>query len=409
MSKTGKINFSKNILMLLQSDYPPDIRITKEAKTLLNHGYNVTLLCNNNKQLPVEENVEGTQVIRLSGLSFIPFKISKLVRLPLFFSPLWFGKAAALIKKRKIDYLHVHDLPLAPLAIILGRRFKIPVIYDMHENYPAAMEEWKSKGGSFQSIIKNPKIAGILNNYSLKRANKVIVVVKEQRDNLIRKGLSPEKIHIVGNTVDKDKLLDIAIDDYILGKYEKNFIILYIGSFSTERGLETAIEAMKILRVHLPKSKLLLVGDGKNKNNLKAFVSSCSVDDFVEFVGWVDFSKVPSYLHASHICIIPQPSNPANDTTLPHKLFQYMLLAKPVLTSDAEPLKRIVTETKCGEVFRSHDPQDFAHAVRVIYSSQIQYGKNGREAVLKKYNWQQTSKELLNTYSLLQNNRKDAL
>ncbi len=37
-----------------------------------------------------------------------------------------------------------------------------------------------------------------------------------------------------------------------------------------------------------------------------------------------------------------------------------MSQSKPVLVSDAEPLKRIVTETRCGRIFRSNDPASFA-------------------------------------------------
>ncbi len=393
--------------MILQSDYPPDIRLTKEIKALTSAGYVVHLLCNNNKNLAETEDVDGAYVHRLPRFSALSFRMAKLLRLPLFFSPLWRSKASALIRRLRVDFIHVHDLPLAPMAIMLGKKFNRPVVYDMHENYPAAMEEWKKKGGFWQGMVKNPKVAHILNNYVLKRAGKVITVVEEQRDNLVRQGVPPAKIHIVGNTVDVDAFTEMDIDESIVQKYKNNFLILYIGSFSTERGLETAIRAMTFLKKDIPEARLLLVGDGKNTPDLKNLASSLNLQENVEFVGWVDFEKVPSYMEASNVNIIPQPSNPANDTTLPHKLFQYMLIGKPVLTSDAKPLKRIVEETQSGLAFKSEDPKDFARAVLQIYRSKTDFKQNGKKAVLQKYNWQTTSRELIKLYSSLGTQRKE--
>ncbi|MDZ7345428.1 MAG: glycosyltransferase WbuB, partial [candidate division KSB1 bacterium] len=91
--------------------------------------------------------------------------------------------------------------------------------------------------------------------------------------------------------------------------------------------------------------------------------------------------------------------NSANDSTIPHKLFQYMLLEKPVLVSDAAPLKRIVEECKCGKVFRSDDPKHFSDMIQTLYESSESYGANGKRWVEKKYNWENTSKNLITLYS----------
>jgi glycosyltransferase involved in cell wall biosynthesis len=116
-------------------------------------------------------------------------------------------------------------------------------------------------------------------------------------------------------------------------------MILYLGSFSSDRGLETAIQAMKWIGDEIPNAHLLLVGSGKNMPELQVLTREEGLQNRVSFVGWIPFVQVASYMAASKICIIPQPSNAANDTTLPHKLFQYMLIEKPVLTSNANAEK----------------------------------------------------------------------
>jgi len=384
--------------MLLQSDYPPDIRLTKEIRALVGADHQLFLLCNNSRKMPALEVVDGAQVIRLPSFSYLPAGWSKFLRLPLFLSPLWLWYALKCIIRHNIDILHVHDLPLAPLVVLVGRLLHMPVIYDMHENYPAAMANWASQQKGIQRLIKSPVVANLLNRLVLKLAARIIVVVEEQRDNLIREGIPSNKISIVGNTVDVDEFLHLPIDKEIFDRYQSLYMILYLGSFSSDRGLETAIRAMKLIRNDVPNAHLLLVGNGKNMPDLQTLTKKESLENQVGFVGWVPFVKVASYMAASKICIIPQPSNAANDTTLPHKLFQYMLIEKPVLTSDAAPLKRIVTECRCGEVFHSDDEQDFARSVIKMHHSSVPYGQNGKRMVFEKYHWQETSKQLLKLY-----------
>jgi len=391
--------------MILQSDYPPDIRLDKEFKTLINAGYHIFLLCNNNKNLPLKEKRNGTTIVRLPKFSFLPFALQKFLRLPTFFSPLWFIYAYKMIIKYKTDAIHVHDLPPAPMGVMLSKFFNLPMVYDMHENYPAAMEEWKKRGSFFQGIIKNPTFAKILNNFSLKNTTKIIVVVDEQKQNLINQNICPDKIYIVENTVDIDSFTEKPFNQNIINRYKDYFVILYLGAFSTERGLETSIEAMKKIRNQITNAKLLLVGDGKNTPDLKRRAKNDQLDSSVEFTGWVDFSNVPSYMQASKICIIPQPSNPSNDTTCPHKLFQYMMVGKPVLCADAVPLKRIVNECQSGEAFISENSDDFAQKVIDMSKKLDVYGKNGQKWVYEKYNWQKTSLELLKLYSKLSDSK----
>ena len=72
--------YNKNILMILQSDYPPDIRLTKEMKTLLLAGFTIYLLCNNNKRFVQQEVIAGTHVHRLKKYSWLPAGMAKMIR-----------------------------------------------------------------------------------------------------------------------------------------------------------------------------------------------------------------------------------------------------------------------------------------------------------------------------------------
>ena len=387
----------KKILMLLQSDYPSDIRVQKEIRALTGCGYRLYLLCNNGTLRPAEESLDGATVRRLAALKWLPAGIRKALRLPLFFNPVWIFYLWYAVRKYRVDCLHVHDLPLVLSAIWVGKLNKLPVVYDMHENYPAAMEVWYRRDLQ-HLVLKNYRLARTLDRFCLSRVERIIVVVDEQKDNLIAQGIPADKITVVGNTVDVDTFFSFQLDSTVIQRYRDNFVILYVGSFAVDRGLETPIHAMTLLREKLPAVKLLYVGDGKNRKALEKSVVERGLEDCVEFVGWVNFELVSSYVHASRVCIIPQPSNPANDTTIPHKLFQYMAVGKPVVTSDAKPIERVVRECGCGLSFKSTSFRDFADTIVKISGKENEFGTNGQRAVREKYNWKATSKALLGLY-----------
>ncbi len=387
----------KKILMILQSDYPPDIRLTKEIKSFITAGYSIYLLCNNKLNLPLEEYVNGATVVRLRFYRWLPEKIRLNINLPVFFNPIWIWKIITTLRKYRIDVIHVHDLPLALTGVIIGRIKGIPIVFDMHENYPAALKVWGMKG-LLSYMVRNPYLATILEKICLRYADKIIVVIEEHKELLVSRGVNPRKIYVVSNTVEDGFYNEIQIDHSITKQYRDYYVLLYVGQLSPERDLDTPIRAIHYLVDKFDKLKLVIVGEGVSRNQLEELVVKEGVSDWVDFTGWVKFELTASYIQSSKICIIPQPSNPLIDNGVPHKLFQYMVLGKPVIVSDARASARIVNECQCGEIFRSHSPEDFANIVYKIHESTLNYGENGKKAVSNKYNWNKSSKELLKLY-----------
>ena len=386
-----------HILMILQADYPPDIRLTKEIGALTAHGFRVFLLCHNKANKARFEEVDGAAVLRLP---YWGRRLTTWLNTPLFFNPIWLWGIWRAIRRFRITSLHVHDLPLAMAAIWMGRLCRLPVVFDVHENYPEAMRLWGRKG-TFWFLFRNPWLSARLERRCLAAADVVITVSEEHRELFLRQGLPPEKVHFVGNTVDLESYLQLPVDAELVARYRPWYVLEYLGKFGPERDLQTAIRALPLLRERIPNIRLLLVGDGPDVEELRACARAAGVEELVEITGWVPFAQTASYIEACQICIVPQPSNPFIDNTIPHKVFQYMALQKPVVCSDARALVRIVAESRCGEVFASRSPEAFAAAVLKIHGADIPYGANGRRAVEHKYNWKNSSQTLIGLYRKL--------
>jgi len=123
-------------------------------------------------------------------------------------------------------------------------------------------------------------------------------------------------------------------------------------------------------------------------------------------MGRLPFSKVQSIMDEVHIGLIPHYATAAWNSTIPNKLFDYMLLGLPVIVSDAKPTARIVQAEGCGEVFQDRSPFDLARCIRALEPSQLrhQMGTAGRAAVQKRYNWGHDASVLLRSIASVAKN-----
>ena len=114
-----------NIGMLLNGNYPADIRVRKEAETLVEHKHAVFILCKRNPNEKEYEVVNGVQIIRkIEYKSLAHEGVIDVIASVSFMHPFFKSQLPYFIKENKIEVLHVHDLPLAKTAFLAAR--KIP-------------------------------------------------------------------------------------------------------------------------------------------------------------------------------------------------------------------------------------------------------------------------------------------
>ena len=82
-------------------------------------------------------------------------------------------------------------------------------------------------------------------------------------------------------------------------------MITYVGGYLSNRGLDTTLRAMPKVVAEIPETLLVLVGDGAARRDLEELSSELGLESHVRFEGWVDFGRIPGYLAASDVCILP--------------------------------------------------------------------------------------------------------
>ena len=404
--------------MVLKKEFPPDIRIEKELRSLHDADHQIHLLAYRSGKADErpEEEIDGLLIRRISRerdqLQFALRQLNSLRFFLTFTNPYWVSHIERYVRDFELDVLHIHDLPLVGTALKVSRKLGIPLVADLHENYPASLKlSVEADPGSRSWFTPRPKRWVPYERRVVRTATHVVVVVDEAKERLIKDyGLEPEKITVVMNVEDADHFKGLDLDQDILSRHKDSFVISYIGGGGRHRGLDTAVKAMSYLRESTPQVKLLLVGIGRPESDeYRRIVESQGVQDHVEIMGWQPFHKVPSYIEASQVGLVPHHQNPHTDATIPHKLYQYMLMSKPVVVSSCRPLKRIVEETKSGLVFHSGDPKDLAKQIQILYANpqlRSDCALHGHEAATHQYNWAAEGAKLTRLYQSLSEQRR---
>jgi len=387
------------ILKIWDADYPWDVRVEKILNTLASEGHDVSVVCRNLNQSKRYETINRVHFFRLPYLR--NKKLNYFVSFPFFFNIFWLYHIYKVSLSFKPDAILVRDLPMALAGILIGKTLNLKIVLDMAENYPAMLQDSRDYGKFkwLNFLVRNIKLAKFVENISLKFLDKIIVVAEENKKRLICKGFCPQNILVVKNTPVLGYVNNV-IDDLPVERktfFNNKFTLLYVGGIGPIRGLEIVLESFPILIKKIPNIHFLIIGIGEKKKSLLSLSKQIGIEEYVTFAGWVDSNRIPQFIRISKLGIIPHRSTEHTNTTIPNKIFDYMAYDLPVIASDINPLKRIITKEECGYIFKSGNVVSFADTVIEAYNKK-DIPKKGNSAVLSKYNWKTETTELLKIF-----------
>jgi len=388
-------NISKKIAVIWQADYPWDIRIEKQVKTFSAQDFETHIICRNTSNKPVYENNGKLHIYRFKNF-FKYHRLLNLLSFPLYINPLWHLHIENAVKKIKPDIIMVRDIPLAPIALKIGKKCNIPVIADIAEHYPAMIKELPDRYGKnpiSRFLLYRLKWFDFIEKKTVQSSDFVLVVTKEQKERFIDSyGANPDKVAVVSNTPDikpkeltpKEKKSDETVKIIYTGKLEAEF-----------RGIEIILEAAAKL-AEAP-VEFIIAGYGDSQKMLEQKAKDLNLNN-VRFLGLIEHSSLYDLLRQADIGIVPHLKSDLTDYTLPNKLFDYMACALHVISSNIEPVKRIIEEENCGRVYDSGNAESLKNLVLDVIKDKNcleQKGNNGLNAVKSKYSWANESKVII--------------
>ncbi|WP_435102066.1 glycosyltransferase family 4 protein [Halarchaeum sp. P4] len=417
------------VCMLLWKEFPSDVRVEKEARALRAGGHDVRLLCRAEPDRPRRETVEGIDVVRVPHDPDPRTRYPKTLRhLLTNVHPTWAAALRETVTDWDPDALHIHDLPMVHTGVRVGRERDVPVVADLHENYPEAVRQWRRMDTTRDVLTSLPRLGEYalqpirrwkrIERRAVHGVDAVLTPAVEGREHYVADCRAPPgRVHVVGNTVDRSAF-DARGYRETVARGEtpeplvvngldpgEEFLVTYTGKWAPHRGLEAVVDAFPALLEEVPEARLVLVGAPGTERYGERFrerIERRGIADAVTVTGWVDFEDVPAFAAASDVCLVPHADTPHTATTLPHKLFQYMAMGVPVLASDVPPLQRIVGGANAGEVVAAGDAADTADALLRLADDPeraARLGANGRDAVDAVHNWSRDAERLRSVYA----------
>lgn len=373
-----------HVVMLLSNAFRPDPRVLKEAESLAARGRQVTILCWDRaaEMKPEESLASGVRVIRVQNVrSSYGVGAGQLVHLPRFWRA-----AFSLLDRLQPDLVHCHDFDTLPAGLLWGALRRRPVIYDAHEYYADLCKpRLRGPGGGLLY-----RLIQLAERWCAARAGAVVTV--DATLAAIYRRMN-RRVIVIGHYPNR------ALAETAAAAFSRaDLTLLYIGRLSEDRGLLIYVGILRRLRDQGVPARLRLVGaftPPQEEDRLREAMRG--LEAAVEIVGWVPYGEMPAILRSADIGLSILQPLPRYVAALPVKLFEYMAAGLPVVASDFPAVAAIVNETHCGALVSPADEEGAAAQIRQWWEHPDQaraVGENGRQAILRTYNWESVIEQL---------------
>lgn len=385
--------------VIVDNDFNSDTRVKNEIALLEKHNISFKILCFYFENTTTD-NYED-QIIRIAisrKIKDILYATDNTFRL---YSMFWKRKIQSFIKEEHISHLHVHDLYMAIPALWATKGSNVQVILDLHENFPYAVEgyAWTKKWP--QRLFAFPQKWKKKEKSLLIQSDKIIVLSDTFRDSLIKKypKLTISKFITYPNVPKPNELPPLQST---INKDNNPFTLFYFGVIAQRRGIYFVLEQMhELVRLH-HNINLILIGpvDKAEKQFFNSLINNPLIKKHITYIPWIKVDELPEYSRKAKLALSPLDNNPQHNSGVANKVFQYMSLEIPLLVSNCIPQQKIIEEYNCGWFYEAGNGNSFQKAVIAAKNSphlRIK-GKNGRKAILEKYNTFTAGEELINYY-----------
>lgn len=376
------------VTMLVRNPFTNDTRVEREARTLSDAGYAVTVVADGRPELPAHEERSGATVRRVArggpripGLRFVAHG----------------RRLAAELARTRPDILHAHDADALAVVGPLAAALKVPFVYDSHELWLGRT----ARGRSRAYDVLNRAYYGRIEARHVPRAAFVMVANPGVAPELERR-YGVRDVAIVPNypveadVVEPRDLRELPEARDIPSDAP---IVLYIGGIMPHRGLEQLVEAM----TQIPSAHLVCLGAGGGSTaEVAGEIERRGLAARSHLVPPVPSAEVVPYAASATVGVsIVQPASLSYRLALPNKLFQYMAAAIPTVASDFPDVAEVVEGSGAGVVVDPTDPDAAATAIRGILDDPARartMGEAGRRAVTDRFNWETSARELVRRY-----------
>ncbi len=268
------------------------------------------------------------------------------------FSPLTILDVLKMVRRERIQVIHCAGMKGILTSRIVGRLTRVPVVSHLHDSEPV------------------PSLFRRLMRWTDRLSKWTLAVSRDVVNHAVQTlGVDAERAEVLHNGLDLDEMRRIpeqagqAFRERA-GLLPEARVIGIIGRLAAVKDHDTLLRAMPTVLEKEPNARLLVIGDGPDRELLKKRVSSLGLDGYVTFTGQIE--EVYPALRAIDVVAVPSLRE-----GLPYSLLEAMAMDKPVVASAVGGLAETIRHCENGVLVRPSDAQALAEALTSVLSDPL--------------------------------------
>ncbi len=226
--------------------------------------------------------------------------------------------------------------------------------------------------------------------------DKVVALTEAFKNNLIQRGIDPEKIEVVTNGSNLDLFYPREKDHDLLKllNLENKFIIGYIGTHGMAHSLDFIVQS--ISKIDDTNIHFLFIGDGAMKRKIVEMASILFLKN-ITFLDPISKDEVPRYLSVIDVSLAPLLKSDTFKTVIPSKIFEASVMQKPTLLGVEGQAQEIIEKYGAGICFEPENEKDFLAKIKIIKNDLIIYKscQEGCKYLAQDYNRKKLADKML--------------
>jgi glycosyltransferase involved in cell wall biosynthesis len=258
------------------------------------------------------------------------------------------GETLAQLGAGHFDLIHTHGYRADLIGFIAARRFGIPIVSTCH---------------GFISIDRHLSLYNRLDIFVLRYFDRVIAVSERMKRDLVEKGVDARRIQVIANAIqiapEADRERTRRTTRTRMGIGEEEFVFGFVGRLSEEKGLRYLLEAFSRCKAADARWRLVLVGDGPQREALDKTVHDLGLVAKVDFAGFQ--RDTAAWYYAMDAFVLPSLTEGT-----PMVVLEAMAHGVPVIATSVGGLPSVITSGENGILVRPAEPSELLKAMRSI-------------------------------------------
>jgi glycosyltransferase involved in cell wall biosynthesis len=318
-----------------------------------------------------------------------PSRLYNLFReIPYFAHGLRFERAARRVALggSRPDLVYQRFDPSSHAGVALARRLGVPLVLEFNGSEVWIADHWDRPFRWRRLFVDTETV-------NLAHADLIVVVSDVSREELVKRGIEPERVHVAPNGVDPDRYRPDVDGAMVRRRHglDGRTVIGFVGTFGMWHGAPILARAARRVLAERPLARFLFVGDGRDRAECESILAG--EHERAVFTGLVPQEHGPAHLAAMDILAAPHVDNPDGTRFFgsPTKLFEYMAMGRAIVASRLEQIGQVLDDERTALLVPPGDEAALAAAlVRLIDDPALRarLGAAARARALERHTWE---------------------